>query len=106
MQGNFAFQRIGSSTSLAFSTTVANSTTLTIVANGVVEIANLSATNPCAFLFTDAGGSSATAATTSARTVPPLGIMQERLVQGASYVSVIASSGTGTLVFTPGAING
>ena len=106
MEGIFAFQRTGAAVSVTFTSGLSVSAALTIAKGGVAEIANTSTTAAVAFLFTDAGASGATAATTSARTVPPMGVLHEQLPQGASYVATISPLGAGTVVFTPGVSNG
>ena len=106
MQGVFAFQRTGAAVSISFTNGVAVSSALVIANGGVCEITNTDTTDSVAFVFTDAGASGATAATTAARTIPPFTTLHERLPQGASYVSTIAHAGTGTLIFTPGVSNG
>lgn len=108
MQGLFSFQRSGPGKILNVLTSgVSAATTLAITPGSMVEIANVSNNVAAAFVFTPASGTSATAATTALRTIPPLTVMQEFLPAGASYVAAAGSpAGYATLVFTPGVPNG
>lgn len=107
MQGVFPFQRRGDA-SVSIVTTITLSTAVTLQLSGfvVMEIANVSATAAAAFCITPSGASAATAATAAMRTIPPLAVLHERVMAGASFVSAIALTGTPTLVFTPGVQNG
>lgn len=106
MQGLFAFQRTGASVSIAATTGVATTAAFVVARGGIAEIVNTSTTASAAFVFTDAGASGGTAATTTARTVPPLTALHEQLPQGASFASVISGAGAPTVIFTPGVSNG
>ena len=107
MQGVFPFQRSGASVSLQTTTNVSSSGAFSLINNGVVEIANLSTTGSAAYVFTAAGASVATAATTAMRTIPPISVVHERLTQGASFAAAIGIGAADVvLVFTPGTPNG
>lgn len=107
MQGVYPFQR-RDATSVRILTTIGVSSlaTLQLSGNVIVEIANLSTTEAAAFVFTGASASSATPASTNMRTIPPATVLHEFIPGGISSVSAVALSGTPTLVFTPGVING
>jgi hypothetical protein len=83
---------------------LATSTTqvCTIPVSQICEIVNLDATNSARFHFTPAGATTAEAATTADRVLPPNSVAYEFLPVGASFVAVLAVAGTPTLTFTPG----
>ena len=108
--GAFSFQRTEDAVLLTTTTGGSASAAFNLAHGEHAEIANTNTLNASAFVFTDAGASSATAATTNMRTIPPNATLREHLPQGASFVAGIAltlgEGGDTTLIFTPGVSNG
>jgi len=110
MEGIFPFQRLSSSAgnavSITTTTSISTAVTFQITGATVVEVANLSTTASAAFVLSDATVTTVPTATTAMRTVPPATVVTEYMRQGTSFAAAIAVSGSPTLVFTPGVING
>lgn len=87
-------------------TSLGSFTTTQLAGALTMEIVNTSATAAAAFAFTPFGGTQVLAVS-GTRTIPPLGIMHERLMTGCGGVSAIAlATGAPVVVFTPGVLNG